>query len=121
LNVIETINGELYKAVPHYPSRSYEKEVYYERTPQEIADHIDDSYRKCEERGVKNHSYKLWIHLTNQEREYYLKCFKRDLDKIVGKETVDVVYPQSGWFVVAEKWCRIFPMGEVVKVWDERK
>lgn len=120
MNVIETTKGELYKAVPHIPARSYEKDVYYQRTPQEIVEHIDNCYHECEAAGNKVHSYKLWAHLTNPEREHYLKHWKTDHNRIIGRETVHVTYPQTGWFVSTPKWCRIFPDEEVVKIWDER-
>lgn len=121
MNVIETVNGELYKAVPHFPSDSYEKNVYYERTDQEVADYIDYCYDKCEAEGNKVHTFKKWWMCTNIEKEYYLKAFRIDHNKIVGQEIVNITYPQSGWFVSTTKWCRIFSNAEIVNVWDERK
>ena len=120
MNVIETTKGELYKAVPHIPARCYEKDVHYQRTVQEVAEHIDKQYQECEDAGNKVHSYKQSKDWADADRKYYLYYFRTNTNKVIGQETIDVIYPQSGWFVSTPKWCRIFLEVEVVKVWDER-
>lgn len=120
MNVIETIKGELYKAVPHIPSRSYEKNVFYQRTDAEVAAYVDEQFQNCKDAGNKVHTWKQSKDWEDADREYYLKRFREDHRNVVGEETVHVTYPQSGWFVMTEKWSRMFPNEQVTQIWDER-